>query len=120
MGTNCKLILGYNGYDGWFNPTETYYRHYDGYTEAIIPLLKKFTSSETGVDIEAMNEVAEYDGHKWEKLENLYDGDTRPDFIYYINESDRGNIRCTVLADDIEFYKKYAISNYNVVMELVL
>lgn len=115
MATNCKLIIGYKDHTNWWNETEAYYRHYDGYTEAIVPLLKEHKA-----DITTMNDVAEYDGHKWEKLENSYDGVTRPDYLYYIDASDLGNIRCTVLEDDIEFYKHYGISNYKVKMELVL
>lgn len=120
MATNCKLIIGYTDHTNWWNETQAFYRHYDGYTEAIIPLLKKFVTAEKGVDIEAMNDAMEYDGNKWEELENSYDGVTRPDYIYYIDESDRGEIKCTVLEDSLDFSKHYGISNYNVKMELIL
>ena len=115
MGTKCKLIFGYTDHTGWWNETEAYYRHYDGYTEAIIPLLK-----EHGADVTTMNLEAKYEGHKWEKLENSYDGVTRPDYIYYIDCSNTNKIRCTVLQSDLSFYKKFGIDNYRVYMELVL
>ena len=115
MATNCKLIFGYTDHTGWWRETDCFYRHYDGYQEAIIPLLKEHKA-----DITTMNSEAEYDGHKWEELENSYHGVTNPDYLYYIDTSDKNNLRCTVLQDDLHFYKNFGRGNYKVVAELVL
>lgn len=119
MGTNCKIIIGYVDHWGNWNSTKAYYRHYDGYDTAIVPLLQEFTSAEKGVDIDAMNEVAEYDSHEFEELENTWDYGTT-NYMYYIDQSNRGKICCTVLAEDMDYYRKYCVSNMKVVRELVL
>lgn len=119
MSTNCKIMIGYTDHCGWWHTEKGFYRHYDGYSEAIIPLLKEFTSVEKGVDINGMNDVAKYDSHKFEELENPYEyGNTN--YMYFIDQSNRGNIRCTVLKEDLEFSKKYNVDNMIVEKELVL
>ena len=117
MGTNCKIVIGYTDHIGWWKSTKAYYRHYDGYSEAILPLLKKFTTSENGVDIPAMNEVAEFKSHKFEECNNPWDYGTT-NYMYFIDESDRGNIKCTVLTEDIQFSRMFNI--HNMMVEQVL
>ena len=119
MGTNCKLIIGYTDHMGWWIPQETYYRHYDGYSEAVLPALKEFTSAENGVDIPALNESMEYDSHKFELVEETF-GMGNCNYHYLIDDSNRGKIKCTVLKNDLEFYKKYCVDNMRVEQELVL
>lgn len=119
MSTNCKIIFGYKDHMGNWNVEKEYYRHYDGYSEAVIPLLKKYTSAENGVDVPAMNEVAEYDGHKFEEIQDSF-GFGNCNYHYYIDQSNRGKIKCTVLKEDSEFFNKYFVMNMVVEMELVL
>ena len=119
MSTNCKILIGYTDHMDWWHTEKAYYRHYDGYRRAIIPLLQEFTSSEKGVDITAINNNAEYNSHKFEELNNPYDyGDTN--YMYYIDQSNRNEIKCTVLKEDLEFSKKYGTSNLTVAGELIL
>ena len=119
MSTNCKLVFGYTDYMGWWIPQKTYYRHYDGYSEAVLPALKKFTSVEKGVDIDALNESMEY--VSWE-FEEVTDEDNigQMNYHYLIDDSNRGEIKCTVLKEDLEFSKKYCVGNMMVEQELVL
>ena len=118
MSTNCKLIFGYTDHTGNWNVEKEYYRHYDGYSEAIIDLLKAFTSTEKGVDVEAINKIAKYDGHKFEEIEAYGFGDCN--YHYYIDESNRAKIICTVLKEDGEFFNKYNVMNMVVEQELIL
>ena len=116
MGTHCKIIIGYADKDGlWIENEKMYYRHYDGYPEAVLPLLKEY-----GTDIDAMNEVAEYEGHKFELIEPKdWYRNKGQDFLYYININLK-ETTCTVLGLDFDFWHKYQIDNYKVVEELVL
>ena len=119
MATTCKLIFGYTDHMGNWNIEKEFYRHYDGYSEAVIPLLQKFTTAENGIDIDAMNKIAEYEGHKFELIEDCFDfGNTN--YMYFIDESNRAKIRCTVLKEDNDFFNKYFVSNYLVERELIL
>ena len=119
MSTNAKLIIGYTDHMGNWQVEKEYYRHYDGYSEAIIPLLQKHTSAEHGVDITAMNDEAEYDGHKWEEIQDTFNMGTC-NYHYYIDSSNRAKIKCTVLKEDSEFFNKYYVMNMLVEQELVL
>ena len=119
MNTNCKLIIGYTDHMGYWNTTEEYYRHFDGYTEAILPLLQEYTNTEKGVDITAMNKIAKHDSHKFEKIEDGVNfGNTN--YMYYIDQSNRAKIRCNILSEDDEMYEKYHVMNYKVEQELTL
>lgn len=109
MATNCKLVFGYVDHTNEWRTTDVFYRHYDGYMEAIIPLLKEHKA-----DVTTMNNVAEYDGHKWEQLESLYDGVTNVDYIYYIDISTTNRRRCTVVGVDMEYWRCYNLHNYEV------
>ena len=119
MATTCKLIIGYVDNFGYWNVTEEYYRHYDGYSEAVLPLLKEFTTADNGVDIDGMNAIAEYESHKFERIEDGFNfGNTN--YMYFIDESNRGKIRCSILKEDNDFFNKYLVSNYLVEKELIL
>ena len=81
MGTNCKLIFGYKGLDDWWNETDCYYRHYDGYDDAIIPLLKKHRANVKKMNeniLKSIRHILYYASglQKEEKALFLYDGRT--------------------------------------------
>lgn len=122
MATTCKLRFGYVDNWGYWITKEEFYRHYDGYDEAIIPHLKKHINSiknngnDVNIFIKNMNNDVESDGHKFEKDTGF--GNTN--YIYYIDTSNRANIKCTVLSEDMEFYKKFGVNNYKIEMELIL
>lgn len=104
MSTKAKICTGYTDHmDEWIFQ-QCYYQHYDGYPENMIPLLKenKFKLDEI-----------------FEKLDDFFPlrGE---EFIYYIDNSDHGKIRCTVLGLDWQWYKKYGVDHYIVLDELIL
>lgn len=115
MGTNCKLVYGYKDHMDTWIPTESYYRHYDSYPEAMLPLLKEHQA-----DLTTMNNTAEYEGHKFEALDSFYDGVTGVDYIYYIDTSNNSHLNCTVLSLDMDFYNHYGIDNYKIIKECTL
>ena len=115
MSTSCKLVFGYKDHCDDFIITDVYYRHYDGYMEAVLPLLKEHKA-----DITTMNMVAEFNGHKWEKLDSVYDGVSGVDYIYYIDSSDKSEIKCSVIGIDMDFVLKYGVDNYKVMKNLIL
>ena len=114
MATKCKLVFGWTTHMNNWEFEKTYIRWYDGYPEAIVPLLKEYKA-----DVEAMNKSVEENSHEFSELEYFEVGGI-PDFIYYVDKSDLGNIRCTVLGGDLEFYNKYGITNYKVIKEFTL
>lgn len=114
MSTHAKLIIGYTDHMGNWNITKEYYRNSDGYTEAVKPLLLQYAD-----DIEAMNNAAEYDSHQWEEIpDDVYYGDC--EFQYYLDVSDKGNVRCSIIQEDWEFYSKYGASSYKVIDEFII
>lgn len=121
MSTNAKLIIGYTDHMGYWNTTEEYVRWKDGYSEAVLPTLKKFTSAEKGLDIETLNNEMEHITWQFEKIkdEDRYSFGNM-NYHYYIDQSNRAEIRCTVLKEDGKFYEKYGVMNMIVEAELVL
>lgn len=121
MATTCKIIFGYLDQWGHWYMTNSFYRHYDGYSEAILPHLKKHISSiRNGEDIKVlinnMNNDVKTNSHKFEYDDNF--GNTN--YMYYIDASNRAKIKCTVLVEDNDFFEKYWINNYKIEQELIL
>lgn len=133
MATTCKLIFGYIDQFGNWYMTNEFYRHYDGYDEAIIPHLKKhidnirnrenikpkshkFDGDDIKTLINDMNKSVESNSHKFEHGFDF--GATN--YMYYIDIGNRAQIKCTILEEDNDFFKKYWINNYKVKQELIL
>ena len=120
MSTNAKIMFGYTDHMGYWNTTQVFIRWSDGYSEMMLPQLKEHTSTEKGVDIEAFNEAMKYDSWKLEDItENSYQYGQQ-NYHYYIDESNRGKIRCSVLKEDGTMFSKYGVINMKVEQELVL
>ena len=104
MATRAKICTGYTNHMNEWVFEEFFYQHFDGYPENILPILKDITI--------ALDEV-------FEKLDDFSDiGGV--DFIYYIDESDQANIRCSVLEFDWKWYNRFVVDHYKIVKELVL
>lgn len=121
MSTNAKIIFGYTDHMGHWQNIKKFVRWGDGYSEAVIPQLKEFTSVETGVDIEAFNAAMKYDSWKLEEIpaEDSYSFG-QMNYHYFIDESNTGRILCSVLKEDWSMYSKYNVMNMRVEQELVL
>lgn len=114
MSTHAKLIVGYTDHMGHWKITKEYRRHMDGFTEAVKPLLLQYAD-----DIEAMNNAVKCRSYQWEEIpDDAYYGDL--EFQYYLDVSDRRNIRCSIIQEDWEFYSKYGASSYNVIDEFII
>lgn len=106
MGTNCKIVIGYVDYhDDWI-VEEEYYSHYDGYPEAIVPIIKK-----CGMNTEG------YFKHDFEKI--IEQSSLDPDYIYLIDMGNPRQIKVSVLGFDWNFYRKYCVTNYKIECEFV-
>ena len=114
MATRCRLVYGWTNHMDRWEFQKSFIRWYDGYPEAIIPLLMEHKA-----DIGNMNNAVDDVSHEFCELESFENGVT-PDYIYYVDMSDTANIRCTVLGGDLEFYNKYGITNYKVIKEFTL
>lgn len=120
MSTNAKIMFGYTDHMGYWNTTKVFIRWSDGYSEMVIPQLKEHTSTEKGVDVEAFNEAMKYDS--WKLIDVTDDSYSygQQNYHYYIDQSNRGNIRCSVLKEDDTMFSKYGVINMKVEQELVL
>ena len=121
MATNAKLIIGYTDHYGNWNTTEEYVRWMDGYSEAVIPLLKEHTTPDKGVDITAINDNVEYESWKFNEIpiKDCYKYG-QMNYHYYIDQSNLAKIRCTVLKEDGEFFDRYGVMNMQVEQELII
>ena len=120
MSTNAKIIFGYKDQYGHWTVEKEFVRWADGYSEMVLPQLKEFTTTEKGVDVEAFNNAMKYNSWKLEDItENSYQYG-QMNYHYYIDESNRAKIRCTVLKEDSEFFNKYNVMNMVVEQELIL
>ena len=100
MATRALIIEGYtNHIDEWVNE-KLYFTWYDGYPEHILPLLKE----EDYGEFEEINEFPQ----------TIYD------YVYYIDNSNRGKRLYTVLGDDWEFHRKYSVTSFKIIDEGVL
>jgi hypothetical protein len=81
----------------------------------MLPLLEEHKA-----DLTTMNHNMKHNGHKFEKLENIHDGVTGVDYIYYIDTSDKSKLKCTVIGLDMDFYNMYGIDNYKIIEECEL
>ena len=119
MATNAKLIIGYTDHYGNWIVEKEYVRWMDGYSEAVIPLLKEYTTPDKGVDVQAINDNVEYSSWKFEEIEDCY-SIGQMNYHYYIDQSNLAKIRCTVLKEDGEFFDKYGVMNMQVEQELII
>ena len=120
MATRCLIKFGNvrNGmgfHDDWVT-TETLYKHWDGYPKNIRPILKECKGDKNELlklDLESPFEEVELE---FEDIGTQLGAD----YIYYIDRSNCGNIKCTVVENDLEFSKKYSLISWTVVKELIL
>lgn len=125
MSTHCKLVVGYTDHMGnWIVDCE-YYRNSDGYTEAVKPLLVKYVKQvlvENGTEIsdfiEAWNNDMEYRSWGWEQITEY--GFGNQEYQYYLDTSNRNEIRVSIVELDWDFYNKYAVDSYKVIDEFTI
>lgn len=125
MSTHCKLVVGYTDHMGNWIVEDTFYRNSDGYIEAVKPLLLKYvkevlicTGAEISEFIEKWNEDMEYRSWEWEEIKEYGFGDC--EYQYYLDTSNRAEIRVSIVALDWDFYGKYGVDSYKVVEEFTI
>lgn len=121
MGTNCKVIFGYTDHTGHWNTIKEFVRWMDGYSEMMIPQIREHTSEETGFSIASFNNAMKYNSWKLEEIppEDSYQYG-QMNYHYFIDQSNRANIRVSVLKEDYSMYEKYNVCNMMVEQELIL
>ena len=125
MSTHAKLIMGYTDHTGNWIIDEQFYRNSDGYTEAVKPLLVKYikevlleTSADTSEFIKTWNDDMEYHSWEWEAITEYGFGNC--EYQYYIDTSNRNEIRVSIVELDWEFYSRYAVDSYKVIDEFTI
>ena len=125
MSTHAKLIKGYTDHMGNWIQDEKYYRNSDGYTEAVKPLIIKYVKEvlvKTGADISEFikkwNADMEYRSWEWEEIKEYGFGDC--EYQYYLDTSNRAEIRVSIVALDWDFYGKYRVDSYKVIDEFTI
>lgn len=114
MSTSCKIIIGWTDHMNEWNTKEVYQRYMDGYPSAILPTIVENIPAKTIAEI---NNGIEEKAHQFEKVYGIQDGITCTDYYYYIDCSDYGHIKVTVLENDNEYYNKYHLTSFKVERE---